>query len=89
MSIGIRLFPVRSDTMRTSVFCWFVAVTRSRKIFDTCCPVVPDEVIVLNTSSSATLCSSISLKRRTGRNGTSSTERTLAAEKPTVSIIRA
>ena len=33
-----------------STFVWFDAVVRSRKILDTLCPVVPDEVIVLKIS---------------------------------------
>lgn len=52
--------------------CCRAAVSASRKILDTRCPVVPEEVRVLNTCSSGTLRSSSSLKRPTGSMGASS-----------------
>ncbi|MFQ7453447.1 MAG: hypothetical protein ACLRNQ_20940 [Flavonifractor plautii] len=41
----------------------------SRKILDTRCPVVPEEVMVLNTSPSGMLRDSSSLNRDTGEHG--------------------
>ena len=52
ISIGRRAAPVNSETIFTKVFCWFAAVVLSKQILDTACPVVPEDVIVLNISSS-------------------------------------
>lgn len=49
--------------------CWQAEVAPSRKILDTRCPVVPEEVMVLNTSPSGMLRSSSSLNRDTGIMG--------------------
>ena len=62
ISIGSRAAPVNEETIFTSVFCCEAAVSRSRKMRETAWPVVPDEVSVLKTDSSATLRSSSDLK---------------------------
>ncbi|MNN87273.1 hypothetical protein D3C81_2048040 [compost metagenome] len=72
ISIGSRVAPVKSLTIRTSVFCCRAAVCLSRKIRDTLCPVVPEEVMVLTISSSRTLLSASVLNTDTGKKGISS-----------------
>ncbi|MNY56443.1 hypothetical protein D3C86_1925240 [compost metagenome] len=72
MSMGKRPAPVKWLTIRTSVFCCRAAVILSRKIRDTACPVVPEEVMVFTTSSSGTLLSVSVLNSDTGKNGISS-----------------
>ena len=52
--------------------CCRAAVSASRKIRDTLCPVVPEEVRVLNTCFSGMLRSASSLNRPTGSMGASS-----------------
>ncbi|CUP17578.1 Uncharacterised protein [Flavonifractor plautii] len=60
----------------------------SRKILDTRCPVVPEEVMVLNTSPSGMLRSSSSLNRDTGSMGVFSTVQSMWAGQPRASSRR-
>lgn len=65
--------------------CWQAEVAPSRKILDTRCPVVPEEVMVLNTSPSGMLRSSSSLNRDTGIMGVLSTVHSMWAGQPRAS----
>jgi choline dehydrogenase-like flavoprotein len=53
---------------------WCEAVRLSRKILETFCPVVPEEVIVLTISSFNTLIKLKDLNNLTGKNGMSNSE---------------
>lgn len=68
--------------------CWQAEVAPSRKILDTRCPVVPEEVMVLNTSPSGMLRSSSSLNRDTGSMGVLSTVQSMWAGQPRASSRR-
>ena len=70
-SMGSRPFPQKSPRMRSITFCWSMAVSLSTKILETRWPVVPEEVMVLKTSSRPMLRRSNSLNSRTGKKGMS------------------
>ena len=69
ISIGSLVFPVKSETILFSAFACLADVSRSKYIFETVCPVVPDEVITLYISSLLMLFKSYSLNKRTGNAG--------------------
>ena len=70
-SMGSRPFPQKLLKIRSMTFCWSIAVSLSTKILETRWPVVPEEVMVLNTAPRSTLKRSNSLNSRTGKKGMS------------------
>ena len=66
---GVLFDPRNVDTILVSTFDWFNAAFLSKNIFETACPVVPEDVIVLKMSSLEMLYKSNILNRRTGKNG--------------------
>ena len=72
ISMGTRFVPSHSLTIFVRHLVCKADVFRSKKILLTCCPVVPEEVMVFTTSSAAHERSSNSLNSRTGKNGKNS-----------------
>ena len=82
---GRRFSPRKLAPMRYSARCCMAEVSASRKMRDTCPPVVPEEARILNTSSGGTLRSSSSLNRDTGSMGASSGSSSPPAAVPSAS----
>ena len=66
ISMGIRFPPMKSPVIEARAHRCSSAVGASRKMRETCWPVVPEEVTCRTTSSSGTLARARSLKRATG-----------------------
>ena len=68
---GRRCLPMKEEIISFSVLVWERTLSAFKKILDTACPDVPEDVSVFVISSFGTERNSNCLNKRTGRNGKS------------------